>query len=56
MDVLGELKKRAQLVTKAYNQVEGVKCQEVQGAMYAFPRIFLPDKAIAEAKVRKIDF
>lgn len=50
-DVLAELKKRAQLVTKSYNQIEGVKCQEVQGAMYAFPRVFLPEKAIAEAKV-----
>ncbi|KAL3117686.1 hypothetical protein niasHT_010244 [Heterodera trifolii] len=48
--VLDSLHKRAQLVTKAYNQVEGVHCQQVQGAMYAFPRFLLPDKAIAEAK------
>ncbi|KAI3408870.1 hypothetical protein GPALN_007464 [Globodera pallida] len=49
-EVLNSLKKRAQLVTKAYNQVEGVQCQQVQGAMYAFPRVSLPDAAIAEAK------
>ena len=31
--------------------MEGVKCNEVQGAMYAFPRITLPQRAIEEAKV-----
>ena len=28
-----------------------VKCKEVAGAMYAFPRITLPKKAIESAKV-----
>jgi len=39
------------MTTDTLNTVDGVKCNEVMGAMYAFPRIFLPDKAIADAKV-----
>jgi len=39
------------MTTETLNMVEGVRCNEVMGAMYAFPRIFLPDRAIAEAKV-----
>ena len=31
--------------------MENVKCNEVAGAMYAFPRITLPKKAIEVAKV-----
>ena len=31
--------------------MEGVKCNEIQGAMYAFPRITIPQRAIEEAKV-----
>ena len=44
------LKERAKLLTHAFNDTKGVSCAEIQGAMYAFPRIYLPEKAIAEAK------
>lgn len=50
-DVLGSLKERAQLVTNAYNAIDGISINEVQGAMYAFPKIELPQKAIDLAKV-----
>lgn len=49
--MLGELALKARMTTDTLNTVEGVRCNEVMGAMYAFPRIFLPDKAIAAAKV-----
>jgi len=49
-EVLASLKERAQLVSKAYNEIDGVSLQEVQGAMYAFPQINLPPKAIKMAK------
>ncbi|CAD5205820.1 unnamed protein product [Bursaphelenchus okinawaensis] len=48
-DVLNSLKERAKMVSEAYNAIEGVKCNEVTGAMYAFPRIELPQKAIDTA-------
>ena len=31
--------------------MEGFKCNEVMGAMYAFPQLFLPKQAQDEAKV-----
>jgi len=51
--VLGELALKAGMVTEKLNEIEGVRCNELMGAMYAFPRIFLPEKAVAEAKVKK---
>lgn len=48
--MLKSLKERAVLVEKAYNAIDGVTCNPVQGAMYAFPRVHLPPKAVAKAK------
>ncbi|VDD85102.1 unnamed protein product [Enterobius vermicularis] len=48
--VLGSLKERAKLVQEAYSSVKGIECNPVQGAMYAFPKITLPPKAIEKAK------
>lgn len=50
--VLSLLKQKARMVTDVFNSIEGIKCNEVQGAMYAFPRIFLPPKAVAAAKAK----
>ncbi|KAE8160163.1 pyridoxal phosphate-dependent transferase [Aspergillus tamarii] len=44
------LHKRALALYKAFQQMEGVECQEPQGAMYLFPTITLPPKAIEAAK------
>lgn len=33
----------------ALNQLEGVTCNVAEGALYAFPRVMLPDGAVAEA-------
>lgn len=49
--VLDSHKKKAQLTTEMLNSMDGVQCKEVRGAVYAFPRIRLPKKAIEEAKV-----
>ncbi|XP_028665485.1 alanine aminotransferase 2 [Erpetoichthys calabaricus] len=48
--VLRELARKARLTEEILNSVPGIKCNPVQGAMYAFPRIFIPPKAIQEAK------
>lgn len=48
--VLSDLNKKAKMTTKLLNEIEGVKCNEVMGAMYAFPNITLPQKAIKAAK------
>ncbi|KAB8073876.1 pyridoxal phosphate-dependent transferase [Aspergillus leporis] len=44
------LHKRALALYKAFQQMEGVECQQPQGAMYLFPTITLPPKAIEAAK------
>ncbi|XP_050300992.1 alanine aminotransferase 1 [Anthonomus grandis grandis] len=48
--VLDDLKLRAKMVADTFNSMEGFSCNTVQGAMYAFPRITLPPKAIEQAK------
>ncbi|GFR85582.1 alanine aminotransferase 2 [Elysia marginata] len=49
-DVLAKLKEKAKFVTELFNSIEGISCNEVMGAMYAFPRIYLPEKAVEAAK------
>ncbi|XP_062537364.1 alanine aminotransferase 1-like [Armigeres subalbatus] len=48
--VLASLKVRAEMVADTFNSIEGFSCNPVQGAMYAFPQIRLPQKAIEAAK------
>lgn len=47
--VLGDLARKAQLVANTFGSMEGIKCNRVAGAMYAFPRLDLPPKAIEKA-------
>eukprot|EP00197_Chlamydomonas_leiostraca_P004497 CAMPEP_0202860566 /NCGR_PEP_ID=MMETSP1391-20130828/2221_1 /ASSEMBLY_ACC=CAM_ASM_000867 /TAXON_ID=1034604 /ORGANISM="Chlamydomonas leiostraca, Strain SAG 11-49" /LENGTH=503 /DNA_ID=CAMNT_0049539759 /DNA_START=129 /DNA_END=1640 /DNA_ORIENTATION=- len=47
--ILGSLKRRAELLVAGLNQLEGVTCNPAEGALYAFPRITLPRRAIEEA-------
>ncbi|CAF97974.1 unnamed protein product, partial [Tetraodon nigroviridis] len=48
--VLANLATKAKLTEEAFNAVPGIKCNPVQGAMYTFPQITLPQKAIDKAK------
>lgn len=48
-DIHTELNKRANLLYEAFNKLDGIKCQKPQGAMYLFPKLELPYKAIQEA-------
>lgn len=50
--VLSDLAEKAKLTEQLFNTVPGITCNPVQGAMYTFPRITLPQKAIDRAKVR----
>ena len=53
-DVLNSLATKAKLTADMFNQIPGIRCNEVQGAMYSFPQIELPDAAIEEAKSRNM--
>ncbi|EGC31753.1 alanine transaminase [Dictyostelium purpureum] len=48
--IYDSLKKRANLLNKALNSLEGVTCNPSEGAMYAFPQIRLPKKAVEYAQ------
>jgi alanine transaminase len=48
--ILESLKRRAKRLVAAYNTMEGVTCNETEGALYTFPQIRLSEKAIAAAE------
>ncbi|CAM8933597.1 unnamed protein product [Rhodiola kirilowii] len=48
--ILKSLAKRAQMLEAAFNSLDGVTCNKAEGAMYLFPRIDLPQKAIEAAE------
>ncbi|CAI9560949.1 unnamed protein product [Staurois parvus] len=48
--VLGNLAQKARVTEELFNQVSGLQCNPLQGAMYAFPRIFIPPRAVEKAK------
>jgi alanine transaminase len=48
--LLESLKYRAKIVTNYLNSMVNVSCQEVEGAMYAFPSVKFSKKAIAAAE------
>ncbi|KAF5832917.1 alanine aminotransferase [Dunaliella salina] len=47
---LASLRRRARMVTDAFNSLEGMTCNYTEGAMYSFPQIRLPPKAMEAAK------
>ncbi|KAG7992158.1 hypothetical protein I3843_02G113800 [Carya illinoinensis] len=48
--ILASLERRAKALENAFNNLEGVSCNKAEGAMYLFPRIYLPQKAIKAAE------
>ncbi|XP_038616539.1 alanine aminotransferase 1 isoform X1 [Tachyglossus aculeatus] len=48
--VLKALAEKAQLTERIFNQAPGIRCNPVQGAMYSFPRISLPARALERAQ------
>lgn len=47
--IFNSLKERAQRLYNAFKGMKGVSCEAPQGAMYLFPTITIPQKAIDEA-------
>jgi alanine transaminase len=47
--ILASLRRRAQVLIKGLNALEGASCQTAEGAMYAFPTITLPPGAVRAA-------
>ncbi|XP_066400361.1 alanine aminotransferase 2-like [Miscanthus floridulus] len=49
-DILSSLARRAKALEEAFNSLEGITCNKAEGAMYLFPRLHLPQKAIGAAQ------
>ena len=49
--VLGTLAEKARLTAEMFHSIPRITCNTVQGAMYSFPKIDIPPKAVEEAKV-----
>lgn len=47
---LESLKRRAHMMTDAWNSLENVTCNFTEGAMYSFPNISMPQKALEAAE------
>ena len=57
-DILESLERRAKGVVESLNALEGITCNEVEGALYAFPSLKLPKHLLdaAEASGQPADF
>jgi alanine transaminase len=51
--MLSSLQRRAQKLATAMAQLPGVTCPPIDGALYLFPQIALPPKAVAAAAALK---
>ncbi|KAH0438242.1 hypothetical protein IEQ34_026139 [Dendrobium chrysotoxum] len=49
-DIHQTLLERSRKMADKFNQLEGIHCGEAQGALYLFPQINLPQKALKKAK------
>ncbi|KAF5744967.1 hypothetical protein HS088_TW07G00548 [Tripterygium wilfordii] len=48
--ILSSLARRAKALEYAFNSLEGITCNKAEGAMYLFPSIQLPQKAVKAAE------
>lgn len=49
---LQALAEKAKMTEEILNTVPGISCNPVQGAMYSFPNITIPDSAVQDAKAQ----
>ncbi len=55
MEITGSLERKARLVQTRLNQIPGISCNDVLGAMYAFPKVEIPEEAWADCRVSSSD-
>jgi alanine transaminase len=53
-EILNSLETKVKMTMEMFSQCKGVKCQPINGALYAFPRVFLPESVIELAKKEKL--
>lgn len=52
VSIYESLKRRANKLSEALNNIQGIECNDSEGAMYLFPKIHLPQGAFEEARRR----
>ena len=52
-EIMESMKRKAKMLVKGLNEIDGIDCEDAEGAMYAFPRIQIPQKAIDAARKKK---
>lgn len=52
--VLKSLAERATMIASVFNSIPGIKCNSVQGAMYAFPEVKFLFSRLLKLKISKI--
>jgi len=50
--IFESLSRRAKTIVEGLNKIDGIECEPAEGAMYAFPRLDLPKKAVQEAEAQ----
>ena len=53
-EISSSLKRKAKAASKILNSMKNVQSQEIEGAMYCFPKIYFSKKVLEEAAKRKI--
>ncbi|KAK4703608.1 alanine transaminase, partial [Phenoliferia sp. Uapishka_3] len=53
--IASTLKERSEILVEAFNELEGVSCNEAEGAMYLFPTVTIPSKAALAAKQKNME-
>ncbi|XP_040521208.1 alanine aminotransferase 1-like [Gallus gallus] len=53
--VLQSLEARAELLWRELNRISGIDCQPIRGAMYGFPRMRIPERAVKAAQERGLE-
>jgi len=53
-EILNSLETKVKMTMEMFSQCKGIKCQAINGALYAFPRLFLPESVIELAKKEKL--
>jgi alanine transaminase len=51
--IFAGLQRRSKAIVDGLNAIDGIECQRAEGAMYAFPRVDLPPKALAHAEATR---
>lgn len=52
--IFNGMNERAKMLTQGLNAIPGITCREIQGAMYAFAKVDIPEKAIKHAAQQKM--